>query len=132
VCRARLRSWEADALKHFGYEIDVVINNAGASLIGAQSLIADASAARTVYEVNFWTPLALSAAVIPTMIALGSGTVVNVTSTIQSVPLPLLGGYYGSSKSALAQATRALRLETSRDTNSGDRSGFRRHRHSAA
>lgn len=103
----------AAALEHFGYEIDVVINNAGASLVGAQSRIADSEAARTVYEVNLWTPLALSAALIPTMIALGSGTIVNVTSTIQSVPLPLLGGYYGSSKSALAQATRALRLELS-------------------
>lgn len=99
------------ALEHFGHEIDVVINNAGGSLVGAQSRIGDDVAARTVFEVNFWTPLALSAAVIPTMLALGAGTIVNVTSTIQSVPLPLLGGYYGSSKSALAQATRALRLE---------------------
>lgn len=100
-----------DALQYFGQEIDVVINNAGASLIGAQVLIGDNSPARTVYEVNFWTPLALSAALIPGMVARGSGTIVNVTSTIQSVPLPMLGGYYGSSKAALAQATRALRLE---------------------
>jgi short-subunit dehydrogenase len=99
------------ALDHFGHEIDVVINNAGASLIGAQSDIGDDAAARTVYEVNFWTPLALTAALVPRMLAAESGTIVNVTSTIQSVPLPLLGGYYGSSKSALAQATRALRLE---------------------
>jgi short-subunit dehydrogenase len=99
------------ALDHFGHEIDVVINNAGGSLIGAQSRIGDNAAARMVYEINFWTPLALTAALIPTMLAVGSGTIVNVTSTMQSVPLPLLGGYYGSSKSALAQATRALRLE---------------------
>jgi short-subunit dehydrogenase len=99
------------ALEHFGHEIEVVINNAGGSLIGAQSRIGDDAAARTVYEINFWTPLALTAALIPTMLAVGSGTIVNVTSTMQSVPLPLLGGYYGSSKSALAQATRALRLE---------------------
>ena len=100
----------AAALDHFGHEIDVVINNAGASLIGAQSRIGDADIARNVYEVNLWAPLALSAALVPTMLSLGKGTVVNVTSTIQSVPLPLLG-YYGSSKSALAQATRSLRLE---------------------
>lgn len=100
----------AAALKHFGHEIDVVINNAGASLTGAQSRIGDDDTARTIYEVNLWTPLALGAALVPTMLALGKGTIVNVTSTIQSVPLPLLG-YYGSSKSALAQATRSLRLE---------------------
>lgn len=100
----------AAALDHFGYEIDVVINNAGASLTGAQSRIGDAQLARAVYEVNLWTPLALNAALVPTMLALDKGMIVNVTSTIQSVPLPLLG-YYGSSKSALAQATRSLRLE---------------------
>jgi short-subunit dehydrogenase len=100
----------AVTLDHFGHEIDVVINNAGASLVGAQSRIGDADSARTAYEVNLWTPMALNAALVPTMLTLGRGTIVNVTSTIQSVPLPLLG-YYGSSKAALAQATRSLRLE---------------------
>lgn len=103
-------SLAAATLDHFGHEIDVVINNAGASLTGAQLRIGDSEAARRVYEVNLWSPLALGAALVPTMLAVGRGTIVNVTSTIQSVPLPLLG-YYGSSKSALAQATRSLRLE---------------------
>jgi uncharacterized protein len=103
-------SLAATTLDHFGHEIDVVINNAGASLTGAQSRVGDAATARAVYEVNLWSPLALIAALAPTMLAVGKGTIVNVTSTIQSVPLPLLG-YYGSSKSALAQATRSLRLE---------------------
>jgi len=72
--------------------------------------IADASAARTVYEVNFWTPLALSAAVIPTMIALAREPLsMSLDDSVRAAAL--LGGYYGSSKSALAQATRALRLE---------------------
>jgi short-subunit dehydrogenase len=44
------------------------------------------------------------------MMATGSGVIVNVTSTVQAVPLPLLG-YYAASKAALAQATRSLRLE---------------------
>ena len=105
-------SLAAATLDHFGHEIDVVINNAGASLTGAQLQIGDAETARTVYEVNLWSPLALTAALVPSMLAVGKGTIVNVTSTIQSVPLPLLG-YYGSSKSALAQATRSLRLELS-------------------
>ncbi|MEV3903820.1 SDR family NAD(P)-dependent oxidoreductase [Mycobacterium sp. NPDC050551] len=100
----------AFALDHFGHELDVVINNAGASLTAPQSRLGDGDAARMVYEVNLWSPLALTAALAPTMLARGRGTIVNVTSTVQSVPLPLLG-YYGSSKSALAQATRSLRLE---------------------
>lgn len=90
--------------------VDIVINNAGANLTGPQSLIADSAFAREVFEVNLWSPLALTAALLPAMYAAGSGTIVNVTSTVQSVPLPLLG-YYAASKAALAQATRSLRLE---------------------
>ncbi|MGV0678770.1 SDR family NAD(P)-dependent oxidoreductase [Mycolicibacterium fortuitum] len=90
--------------------VDIAINNAGANLTGAQSLLADSSAARAVFEVNVWAPLALTAAVLPAMRSADSGVIVNVTSTVQAVPLPLLG-YYSASKAALAQATRSLRLE---------------------
>jgi short-subunit dehydrogenase len=98
------------ALSALGGAVDVVINNAGATVIGPQSLIGDSARARSLFEVNVWSPLALTATLLPSMMAAGSGTIVNVTSTIQSVPLPLLG-YYGASKAALAQATRSLRLE---------------------
>lgn len=90
--------------------VDIVVNNAGANLTGAQSLLADAATARAVFEVNVWSPLALTAAVLPAMQAADSGVIVNVTSTVQAVPLPLLG-YYSASKAALAQATKSLRLE---------------------
>lgn len=92
--------------------IDVLINNAGSTLTGPLSRHADTDAARAVFETNLWAPLALSAAVIPGMRSQGHGTIVNVTSTIQSVPMPLLG-YYSASKAALAQATRSLREELS-------------------
>jgi short-subunit dehydrogenase len=90
--------------------IDVVINNAGGSVTGPQSRLADSLQGRALFEVNLWSPLALTATLLPAMHAAGAGTIVNVTSTIQSVPLPLLG-YYAASKAALAQATRSLRLE---------------------
>lgn len=98
------------ALEQFEGGLDILVNNAGASLVGGQARIGADRAARDLFEVNFWAPLSLTAALVPAMLTQGSGTVVNVTSTIQAVPLPLLG-YYSSSKSALAQATRALRLE---------------------
>jgi uncharacterized protein len=98
------------ALDVLGGTIDIAINNAGGNLTGPQSYIADSDDARRVFEINLWSPLALIAAVLPSMLAAGAGTVVNVTSTVQAVPLPLLG-YYAASKSALAQATRSLRLE---------------------
>jgi uncharacterized protein len=106
---ARLGQSALDAL---GGGIDILVNNAGTSLTGALSRHADDGAARAVFELNVWAPIALSAAVIPAMRAAGRGTIANVTSTIQAVPLPLLG-YYASSKAALAQATRSLRLELS-------------------
>jgi short-subunit dehydrogenase len=90
--------------------IDILVNNAGTSLTGAQSRVADSEVARVVFETNLWAPLGLTAAVLPSMRAAGRGLIVNVTSTVQAVPLPLLG-YYAASKAALAQATRSLRLE---------------------
>ncbi|WP_166905295.1 SDR family oxidoreductase [Mycobacterium sp. DL440] len=90
--------------------VDIAINNAGANLTGSQSLVADSTAARAVFEVNVWSPVALTSALLPAMRAAGSGVIVNVTSTVQAVPLPLLG-YYAASKAALAQATKSLRLE---------------------
>ena len=98
------------ALSALGGAVDVVINNAGANVTGPQSLIGDSAQARALFEVNVWSPLALTATLLPTMMTAGSGIIVNVTSTVQAVPLPLLG-YYGASKAALAQATRSLRLE---------------------
>jgi short-subunit dehydrogenase len=98
------------ALSALGGTVDVLINNAGASVIGPQALIGDSAQARALFEVNVWAPLALTATLLPSMLRRGSGVVVNVTSTVQAVPLPLLG-YYAASKSALAQATRSLRRE---------------------
>ena len=90
--------------------MEILINNAGTNLTGAQSRVADSAAARTVFETNLWAPLALAAAVLPAMRTARRGLVLNVTSTVQAVPLPLLG-YYAASKAALAQATRSLRIE---------------------
>ncbi|OMC39864.1 short-chain dehydrogenase [Mycobacterium sp. GA-1841] len=90
--------------------VDIVVNNAGTNLTGAQSLVADSAAARAVFEVNLWAPLALTSALLPAMRTANAGVIVNITSTVQAVPLPLLG-YYAASKAALAQATKSLRLE---------------------
>ncbi|MBO2449607.1 SDR family NAD(P)-dependent oxidoreductase [Actinomadura barringtoniae] len=98
----------AERAAHAMGGIDILINNAGVSVIAPQSDLGDDDEARASFETNFWTPLALARAALPAMP--GNGTIVNVTSTVQSVPLPLLG-YYAASKSALAQATRALRHE---------------------
>jgi NAD(P)-dependent dehydrogenase (short-subunit alcohol dehydrogenase family) len=71
------------ALSALDGSLDVLINNAGASLTGAQSMIGDMPDARAVFEVNLWSPLALTAAVVPVMRTAGAGIIVNVTSTVR-------------------------------------------------
>lgn len=94
--------------------VDILINNAGIGPVGTQATLADGQTARAGFETNFWAPLALASALSPAMRQQGTGAIVNVTSTVQTVPLPLLG-YYSAAKAALGQATRALRHEL-RDT----------------
>jgi NAD(P)-dependent dehydrogenase (short-subunit alcohol dehydrogenase family) len=99
----------ATAIKHLGH-VDVLINNAGGSVQGLSWVVGDRDEAREVFETNFWSPLALAAAVVPSMIARRRGTVVNVTSMVQVSPYPQLAQYC-SSKAALALATQTMRLE---------------------
>jgi uncharacterized protein len=98
------------SLEACGGSLDVVINNAGTGSVGALAALGDSPSARSIFEVNFWSPLAVAAAAVPAMLAAGSGTIVNVTSTMQALPLPLLS-YYASSKAALGMATESMRLE---------------------
>ncbi|WP_410210840.1 SDR family NAD(P)-dependent oxidoreductase [Aquirhabdus sp.] len=102
----------AEQALHALGSIDILINNAGTSIIGAQYVVGDDIAARAVFETNFWTPLALTHALVPQMRSQGYGLIVNVTSTLQAVPMPLLGTYCAS-KTALARATQVLRHELS-------------------
>ena len=98
-----------DAIEALG-SVRVLVNNAGAGLVGTQAELGDGAAARDLFETAFWSPVALARAVLPGMREAGSGLVVNVTSTLQAVPVPALG-YYGAAKAALGHATRTLRHE---------------------
>jgi short-subunit dehydrogenase len=91
-------------------DVDILVNNAGSSVQGLVWAVGDADAAREVFEVNVWSPLALVAALTPGMRERGSGSVINVTSLAYVSPFPRLGQYCAS-KGALAVATEALRLE---------------------
>jgi short-subunit dehydrogenase len=91
-------------------EVDVLINNAGASVQGLAWAAGDGDEAREVLETNFWSPLALTAALAPPMLARGSGAIVNVGSLARVSPFPHLG-HYAASRSALSLATEVLRME---------------------
>src|SRR3954471_13537693 len=91
-------------------DVDVLINNAGASMQGLSWIVGDRDEARTVLETNLWSPLALIAALAPAMVSRGEGTIVNVGSMARVSPFPHLGGY-AASRAALATVTEVLDME---------------------
>jgi uncharacterized protein len=93
-----------------GFEIDVLVNNAGASIQGLSWVAGDREAARAVFETNLWAPLALAAAVVPQMSARGHGAIVNTGSMARVSPFPHLG-HYSASRAALSALTQTMRLE---------------------
>jgi short-subunit dehydrogenase len=92
--------------------VDVLVNNAGGGAGGSQWSVGDDDAAREAFEVNYWSPLALTRALVPAMRRRRDGAVVNVTSMAQ-INTWLAFGAYGATKAALALATETLRLELS-------------------
>ncbi len=89
--------------------IDVLVNNAGYAVLGAvEDLRADM--VRHQFQVNVFTPVQLSRAVLPTMRAQHYGRIVNVSSMAGRVSVPLMGAYCAS-KFALEAFSDSLRAE---------------------
>jgi NAD(P)-dependent dehydrogenase (short-subunit alcohol dehydrogenase family) len=89
--------------------IDVLVNNAGIGLLGALEGISMASA-RLIFETNTLGTIAMTQAVLPQFRQRRAGVVVNVTSSVTLVPLPLLS-VYTASKAAVNAFTESLALE---------------------
>jgi short-subunit dehydrogenase len=90
--------------------VDILVNNAGVGIGGAQHIVGDDEMARDLFETNYWSALALIAALVPSMRTRGVGSVVNVASIGAITPMPL-AGHYSSSKAALSLASETMRLE---------------------
>lgn len=65
---------------------------------------------RRVYELNFFTPLALSRGLAPAL-AKGKGSIVNITSIAGHAIHPFAGSAYSTSKAALSALTREMAVE---------------------
>ncbi|HTY77604.1 MAG TPA: SDR family NAD(P)-dependent oxidoreductase [Candidatus Bathyarchaeia archaeon] len=91
-------------------QIDILVNNAGANVLGSQFGAGDSDAMRELFELNYWSPLALIQALVPGMRQRRDGAVVNVTSLAGIAPW-VFTGHYSSTKAALSLASETLRLE---------------------
>jgi len=89
--------------------VDVLVNNAGIGVLGALEGTAMASA-REVFATNTLGTIAMCQAVLPQFRQRQAGVIVNVTSSVTLVPLPLLS-VYTASKAAVNAFTESLALE---------------------
>jgi short-subunit dehydrogenase len=88
--------------------IDVLVNNAG---VGLTSIVEGTTldAVRATFETNTFGTIAMIRAFLPQLRA-AKGTIVNVSSSVTLMPLPLLA-IYTASKAALNAFTECLALE---------------------
>jgi NAD(P)-dependent dehydrogenase (short-subunit alcohol dehydrogenase family) len=96
------------AMEIFG-GVDVLVNNAGYSIIGALEEVS-ASEYRALYETNLFGPIEIMRAFVPHMRARRSGVVVNFSSIGGAVPTPGMP-HYSATKSALESVSEALHGE---------------------
>jgi NADP-dependent 3-hydroxy acid dehydrogenase YdfG len=93
---------------HFG-RLDIVLNNAGYSLVGT---IEEASAAdvKAMYDTNIFGALSVIQAALPLLRQQGGGHILGTSSNLGHVTLPVIG-YYCSSKWAFEAIHESLALE---------------------
>ncbi len=115
---------DADSLAEFvttanelldGAALNALVNNAGVSpktpfkeRLGC--LNGDLAAWHTVFELNFFAPLALSRG-FAAALHKGSGAIVNITSIAGHAIHPFAGSAYSTSKAALSALTREMAVE---------------------
>jgi short-subunit dehydrogenase len=90
-------------------KIDILVNNAGVDLM-LEARHGEVSTVRQVFDVNFFSTVAGTLAVLPGMVARRSGTVVNVSSDTARAPEPGQGAY-AASKAAVSAFTESVAHE---------------------
>jgi dehydrogenase/reductase SDR family protein 7B len=102
----------SQVLRHFDH-VDVLVHSGGVS---QRSLAADTSLAtdRAIMDLNFFGTVALTKAVLPSMLARKSGHIVPISSVVGYVGTPLRSTY-AASKHALHGFFDSLRAEVAKD-----------------
>ncbi|CAL4869429.1 hypothetical protein MMA231_03721 (plasmid) [Asticcacaulis sp. MM231] len=96
---------EASAVKFVDWvlaeagRIDVLINNAGGSLVGPVEKTS-VEEAQSLFDTNVFGPLRMVRAALPSMRKARSGLIINISSVLGFLPAPFMG-LYASSKHAL-------------------------------
>ena len=98
-----------EQIREDSHTIDILINNAGYGLV---STVEDASEEEMIsqFDVNVFGVFRMCKAVIPFMREQNSGIIVNISSFLGKIGLPLLS-FYNSSKYAVEGITDSLRYE---------------------
>lgn len=104
----QVKTTVAQAHAHFG-KLDVVLNNAGYSLVGTIEE-AGADDVKAMYNTNIFGALAVIQAALPILREQGYGHIMGTSSNLGHVTLPVIG-YYASSKWAFEAIHESLALE---------------------
>lgn len=90
-------------------DIDVLVNNAGAQIVAPTEEVAVDDGEKLLL-LNVFAVFRLTSAILPGMLARGSGTIVNIASMSALAPPPGMF-HYSASKAALGAASESLRAE---------------------
>lgn len=99
----------ADVAKADGWDVDVLIDNAGAGQTGPMADV-PIDRVRRLFEVNVFGTLAITQHVLPRMVAKGAGRVIIVSSIAGVMSGPSFGPY-SMTKHALEAMGKAMRAE---------------------
>jgi len=100
-----------DVAKAAGWDLDVLINNAGAGQTGPMADV-PIDRVRRLFDVNVFGTLAVTQAVLPRMVAKGKGRVIIMSSIAGVMSAPAFGPY-SMTKHALEAMGKAMRNELS-------------------